>query len=65
LRREAETRQARAEELSEISEDESQRAREQRTAAEKTARRAQSVDPNAADPGEDFGGTHPRPAVCI
>jgi hypothetical protein len=54
LRREAEARQARAEELSEISEDESQRAREQRTVAEKTVRQAQSVDPHADALDDDF-----------
>ena len=54
MRREAELRQARAEELSEISEDEAQRARQQRTAAERTARQAQDVDPHAEPLGDDF-----------
>jgi flagellar biosynthesis/type III secretory pathway M-ring protein FliF/YscJ len=54
LQEEAEIRQARAEQRDEVARREVEEARQQRTEAEDVARRAQKLDPDAADPGDDF-----------
>ena len=61
LQREAEVRRARAEKAEQAAREEAQQAKRQRAEAEEIARRAQEVDPEAPDPGEDFDAAEALP----